>query len=179
MDHRTEIIVKEIYYWKQNKLLPAEYCNFLLALYTEGEEITEEASTNRIESNNNPLVYGYVSVILMLVPFSFLVIYFTELGIILQTGLLSLFVGIAFIAYRYVFCYIKLYIHFSILILLFLLLLLTVHVAGYWGATNFIVYVLVGAHCIFWFLLGRLKQYRYLQALSLLVLVILGITIVL
>lgn len=40
-DHRTEIIIKEIKYWKMNKLLPDIYCDFLLALYTKGE--TKEA----------------------------------------------------------------------------------------------------------------------------------------
>ena len=34
---RREIIVSEISYWEENRLLPAHYCQYLLTLYTEGE----------------------------------------------------------------------------------------------------------------------------------------------
>lgn len=33
---RKKIILNEILFWKQNKLLPEHYCDFLAALYTEG-----------------------------------------------------------------------------------------------------------------------------------------------
>ena len=33
---RKAIIIHEIKYWKDNHLLPEHYCDFLLALYTEG-----------------------------------------------------------------------------------------------------------------------------------------------
>lgn len=39
---RKQIIVHEIKYWKQNKLLPEHYCDFLITLYTQGEQ-TEDA----------------------------------------------------------------------------------------------------------------------------------------
>ncbi|WP_342505214.1 hypothetical protein [Sporosarcina sp. FSL K6-2383] len=35
---RKRIIISEIKYWKQNKLLPAHYCDFLITLYAQGEE---------------------------------------------------------------------------------------------------------------------------------------------
>lgn len=35
---RKKIIMTEINYWKQNKLLPEHYCDFLITLYTQGEE---------------------------------------------------------------------------------------------------------------------------------------------
>ncbi|MFJ7933633.1 hypothetical protein [Sporosarcina sp. NPDC096371] len=35
---RKRIIISEIKYWKQNKLLPAHYCDFLITLYEQGEE---------------------------------------------------------------------------------------------------------------------------------------------
>lgn len=41
-EERRTIIINEIKYWKKNQLLPEHYCNFLLMLYTEGEEIPEE-----------------------------------------------------------------------------------------------------------------------------------------
>lgn len=35
---RKKIIISEIKYWKKSKLLPEQYCDFLLALYSHGEE---------------------------------------------------------------------------------------------------------------------------------------------
>lgn len=36
-NQRKQIIINEIAFWKQNKLLPEHYCDFLMTLYTEGE----------------------------------------------------------------------------------------------------------------------------------------------
>ena len=38
MNKRKQIIISEIKYWKQNKLLPEHYCDFLITLYAQGEE---------------------------------------------------------------------------------------------------------------------------------------------
>ena len=35
---RKKIIIQEIKYWKKSKLLPEKYCDFLLTLYSGGEE---------------------------------------------------------------------------------------------------------------------------------------------
>ncbi|KYG92272.1 hypothetical protein MHH70_04510 [Metasolibacillus sp. FSL H7-0170] len=40
-NQRKQIIINEITFWKQNKLLPEHYCDFLTTLYTEGEKQTE------------------------------------------------------------------------------------------------------------------------------------------
>ena len=34
---RKQIIVNEIAFWKQHKMLPDHYCDFLTSLYTGGE----------------------------------------------------------------------------------------------------------------------------------------------
>ncbi|MED3661541.1 hypothetical protein NST62_07305 [Ureibacillus sp. FSL K6-8385] len=38
-DPKKEIILNEILFWKRHKLLPEHYCDFLMALYTEGEGV--------------------------------------------------------------------------------------------------------------------------------------------
>jgi len=38
---RKQIIISEIKHWKESKLLPGHYCDFLLALYSRGEELDE------------------------------------------------------------------------------------------------------------------------------------------
>ena len=37
-NQRKQIILNEITFWKQNKLLPEHYCDFLMTLYSEGEQ---------------------------------------------------------------------------------------------------------------------------------------------
>lgn len=46
---RKQIILNEILYWKQNKLLPEHYCDFLITLYSEGNELQmgEEAHSKK------------------------------------------------------------------------------------------------------------------------------------
>lgn len=39
---RKQIILNEILFWKQNKLLPEQYCDFLMTLYSEGNEFENQ-----------------------------------------------------------------------------------------------------------------------------------------
>ena len=39
---RKRIIISEIKYWKHNRLLPAHYCDFLITLYAQGEEDSQQ-----------------------------------------------------------------------------------------------------------------------------------------
>lgn len=43
---RKQIIINEISFWKKNKLLPEHYCDFLLALYAQGENNGDEQTEN-------------------------------------------------------------------------------------------------------------------------------------
>lgn len=45
---RKRMIISEIKYWKQNKLLPEHYCDFLITLYAQGEEEEEVKATEAI-----------------------------------------------------------------------------------------------------------------------------------
>lgn len=42
IDSRKKIILNEILFWKQNKLLPEHYCDFLATLYSEGEDYEKQ-----------------------------------------------------------------------------------------------------------------------------------------
>ncbi|MTH52454.1 hypothetical protein GKZ89_03470 [Bacillus mangrovi] len=76
---KKKIIIDEITHWKENKLLPETYCNFLLALYTGGD-------TDRPAGKKNiPLTMWLVLAILI----SSLYIYFTEMKPLLQMALLG------------------------------------------------------------------------------------------
>jgi hypothetical protein len=84
---RKQIIVNELLYWKKSRMLPDQYCDYLLALYTEGNQPKEI----RKEKIGMP-VYLINLIFLLLIPISVFLIYFTELSIILQIAFLSLFV---------------------------------------------------------------------------------------
>ena len=45
-NQRKQIILNEIKFWKQNKLLPEHYCDFLMTLYTEGEHVAPDLKGN-------------------------------------------------------------------------------------------------------------------------------------
>ncbi|MBB6445998.1 hypothetical protein [Bacillus benzoevorans] len=84
---RKQIIIKEIDYWKEHHLLPEQYCNFLLALYTEGNGIKNKR--NKLSKNKKQLLW------LLVVPVFIFFLYFTELSLILQIAIsiIFLFIG--------------------------------------------------------------------------------------
>lgn len=90
---RKQIIIKEIYYWKEHHLLPEQYCDFLLALYTEGNGI--ENKRNKMSNNKKQLLW------FLLIPILIFLIYFTELSLILQISfsIIFLFIGTYIIIY--------------------------------------------------------------------------------
>lgn len=45
---RKRMIISEIKYWKQNKLLPEHYCNFLITLYAQGNDEKEVKATEAV-----------------------------------------------------------------------------------------------------------------------------------
>jgi hypothetical protein len=45
---RKRMIISEIKYWKQNKLLPEHYCDFLITLYAQGEDEKEVKAAEAI-----------------------------------------------------------------------------------------------------------------------------------
>ncbi|MCG7345110.1 hypothetical protein MHZ92_13270 [Sporosarcina sp. ACRSL] len=53
---RKKIIMAEINYWKQNKLLPEHYCDFLITLYTQGDHEQEISATEAILSKKKKKV---------------------------------------------------------------------------------------------------------------------------
>lgn len=87
---RKDLIVNEIQIWKQANMLPEHYCDYLLALYTEGDGM--EHSDQKNAKKKTMLKDCFFSICAILI--SLFVIYFTELSIVLQTTILASFVGL-------------------------------------------------------------------------------------
>lgn len=97
-EKRIATIVNEIEYWKKHKLLPDQQCDFLLALYTNGEKVTKIPGKSKMNISHESRMIKMMQLIilLLLLPFSFLVLYFTEFHSYLQLGILALFFSYAF-----------------------------------------------------------------------------------
>ena len=86
-DHRRKIITNEIKYWKQNRMLPEHYCDFLLNLYTEGASEGDLPHEKRPRSNKALVRLGLIG----LLSLSVFLFYFTELSLFLQIALIIFF----------------------------------------------------------------------------------------
>ncbi|SFP21193.1 hypothetical protein [Salibacterium halotolerans] len=104
-EHRRDIVIKEIKYWKSNHLLPDDYCNFLLMLYSEGEEAEQaddEASADLVSAPLYKRFAVMLGAAVAAVILTFIVIHFTSFSLLLQTlshlVLAAIVFGMAFYA---------------------------------------------------------------------------------
>lgn len=155
--NRKIIIVKEIVYWKENRMLPEHYCDYLLTLYTEGNRPVEEKES--IKKSRLSLLLG--SLCLLFIPMTVFLFYFTELSFILQMAISLIFLtlcigGIYFLKYKNI----GIDIVISAAALIFLLA--SVHMVIQLFPGNLIILnsVLI-IHCLIWFIVGRKFQLLY------------------
>lgn len=148
---RKEIIINEIKYWKQTRLLPEQYCDFLLALYTEGNRDDVEQPTKQVPAWAIRVTMIMIGVFL---PFALLVIYFTELSFVLQTLILSLFVIICFMIVRF-FVQHKMLTHIALIVGALSLLLLSIRVSDiFFSESTSALAITVICNCFVWLLIG-------------------------
>ena len=84
---RKKIIIKEIQCWKDSRMLPEHYCDYLLALYTEGN--------HEVKSVSHKHSFPYIYFVLVLVFVSTLIVnYFTEIMPLMQISLFLIFLGL-------------------------------------------------------------------------------------
>ncbi|MFC5466623.1 hypothetical protein [Lederbergia graminis] len=94
---RKKIILNEIEFWKQNNMLPEQYCDYLLALYSGGDIKTE--SQKRHKNDYSEL---YVSLLFLLMIISSIVItYITDFSFGMQTLFLSICCFLLVLAYYF------------------------------------------------------------------------------
>ncbi|WP_423407429.1 hypothetical protein AABM38_16780 [Heyndrickxia sp. MSNUG] len=149
-DQRKKIIVNEINYWKQNRMLPEHYCDFLLNLYTEG--ITEaEPASKKIQFELPRILTVFL---LGLLSLSVLLFYFTELSLILQMTIIILFGISSLISGIYLISnsYLKL---IPLLATALILLIITIQAAEISFPDNtYILYFVTIANCLLWVIAG-------------------------
>ncbi|GGJ62974.1 putative membrane protein [Anoxybacillus voinovskiensis] len=155
-EKRREIIVREIEYWKRSRLLPEHYCDYLLALYTEGE-VTPSAAPSR----KRWATVFFLLFICLLLPAGVLVIYFTELSFVLQMLLLAFFVGICLMAiwrWRK-----EALVHLPLISGAFLLFLATVRLSDYYfSGSKAVLSLVIFLNCFLWIVIGMRFRFLYL-----------------
>ncbi|PLR93834.1 hypothetical protein [Bacillus sp. T33-2] len=166
---RKSIIVQEITYWKKNRLLPDQYCDYLLALYTGGDEPAVEPTSKK----SGKMVF-FSGSLLMLLPLSAFLIYFTELSFILQITFYILMAGICFGAVYY---YSKMdrSIQLPMIVSALLLLMGSAEVADRLWSHPLTIYSVLALNCLVWTFTGlklKLLSFKVSGPVGLLVLAV-------
>ncbi|WP_110111371.1 hypothetical protein [Bacillus sp. CGMCC 1.16541] len=173
---KNKLIINEIQIWKESKILPEHYCDYLLMLYTKGERDENQYGSYSCLTRFNKL---HLLFILLFLPFELLVIYFTELSFVLQMVLSSIFILISFLSSIF---YRKegVFLHTGLTVSA-LLLLVQSHkmVQMYFYDSPGIVKVVIFIHCLLWLALGKKFQLSYFIIASVIGIVIILISLLL
>ncbi|WP_018923733.1 hypothetical protein [Salsuginibacillus kocurii] len=187
MDERKQIVIDEIKYWKQNHLLPSEYCDFLLMLYSEGEETSaidssDEARDKKVYSWFHLLwltcsIFFVISAVVVTVG----IIYFTEFSMLVQILLSIIFASAVlllalFLKERYF-----LLSHFFIFTFALLVFLISSHLASeFFPHTHAPVLIIVALNCMSWLAAGWYWRLNYFLIAGILgVLLLIGFVVLL
>lgn len=158
---KKKIIIKEISEWKQSRLLPESYCDFLLSLYTEGNNELIPTKTNK---NNNSktfrVIISLVSFSLLTLLFLFLVTYFTEINLNLQMLISGLVIIITLIL-GYFYRENRWISDILLIISALLILIFSIQIVEIYFPYRYSILFTILIHCIAWFLIGLKSTKRY------------------
>lgn len=172
---RITTIINELNYWKKNKLLPAVYCDYLLALYTNGDGFVEDEQVKRLSL----VKITQLLLLILLLPFALLVIYSALFQTYIQFGVLMLFILYSFWQYRGFKLQQDFFYHLSLAIFLLLLFLTTIFLSNTYSITNWFTQVIIIMNFVCWFILGRKMDLKYLQIASVFAILLVGLFFVL
>lgn len=154
---RKQIIIKEIKFWKENRMLPEQYCDYLLSIYTEGE------------SKDNSKIFGYhklwtlLGVLpILMIPLMTYLLYFTELSLNLQILIfLTIFL---FLALNAVLLTSKKLVwrHITYIVIAIIFLELIIEGIGtFINLTATILGIILFVNCTLWIVIGFVKKLTY------------------
>lgn len=161
-EQRKKIILSEIKYWKQNNLLPGHYCDFLTALYAQGNEQHKEAGnlTSSILHKEKKKQKYLVIFNLFIGIFLAMVMLFIDNGIALlfgAIGMIILFSYAIFKSNKQSIILSTIYIVSALLLLLMSLKLWSL----FFSQQPMILIGLLVLNCVIWLLVGRFLKLLY------------------
>ncbi|MDY0408461.1 hypothetical protein ACFFIS_02780 [Virgibacillus soli] len=161
-NQRNAIIIKEILFWREHNMLPEVYCNYLLALYSKGESLPEGLPEKRGEARRT--YYIQVILLMLLVPFSILVIYFTQFPYLLQLGMLFVFLSYSIWLYRNFKKHAQQWLCLPRIVVMFLIFFYTIFIGQHTFSNEWFILCIVVMNLLGWFVIGmkfKLKQLIY------------------
>lgn len=162
-EDRKATIISELHYWKKNKMLPAVYCDYLLALYSNGDEVIEK-EMKRGKNNVSIIQFSQLLLVIVLVPVAILVMYTSLFPGYIQVGVLLLFTLYSFWHYNALRQKQDFYYHLSFVIFLLLVFLTTILLSNtyFYPITPYIMIM----NFVIWFVIGRKMESIYLLIAS-------------
>lgn len=174
-NQRKEIIIKELNYWKENKLLPSVYCDFLLALYTEGEASGETNGTIEDEKPRYRLItLMQFFFLLMALLISLLIIYTFPLPVIWKSSLLLLILLLASMLYLFQLKANDQNAKLTIIIPLLLLIVNSLFMTTYFSKNQWLLAGVLTFNFFLWFFISRKVKLKYLTVISVLAMLVTG-----
>lgn len=164
-EDRKGTIINELNYWKKNKMLPAVYCDYLLALYTNGEEVIDDKEIKSIKFS----ILKVVQLILLtlLLPFALLVIYTSYFPNYLQIATLLIFILYSFWHYKGLIVKQNLFYHLSLIIFLLLIFLTTIFLCNtYFYYLQWVTLFVMIMNFLVWIIIGSKMELKYLSVTS-------------
>ncbi|MCA1031780.1 hypothetical protein LCL95_12165 [Bacillus timonensis] len=167
---RKKVIINEISHWKENKLLPEHYCNFLLTLYSQGEFEQDQEMKKKTKIAAMTIFICSFIVFLFL---TFLVIYFTEMFLNLQIPIFIIFLIVClllgFFFKKNIFIQ-----HFIFIVTALILLLFSVQITDiYLSNDRVAMYVTLLINSCIWVFIGQFSGKKYFLISGIIAIIIL------
>ncbi|SHF68544.1 hypothetical protein SAMN05216225_1002146 [Ornithinibacillus halophilus] len=146
-------------------MLPQNYCDYLLALYTKGD-YEEEEVLEKQGMKSKILLVIQVFLLLLMVPFSLLVIYFTQFKMILQLSILLFFISYALWVFFYHRKKKSSFIYLSLNVLLLLFLFFSLFITKVFTFNEWLVVAIFLVNFGLWSLFGIKLKVKYITILG-------------
>lgn len=165
---RKAIIVSEIKYWKDNRLLPEAYCDYLLALYTKGEEDEQAAGLTENKKRQSEIItLLFILLNALITPIVAFIIIYSNLNfgsiILLLSITFLITAALSIIAWkRY-----RINLKYILLVFLLNLFILTLIVIYQWITQYWLIITLIFGQLLLWIILGFKQKNLLLILLAL------------
>lgn len=163
---RTDIIIKEIHYWKEHNLLPKVYCNFLLALYTKGQS-TDDQERAQLHGKSHYSSLVQISIVAMTLVLSLIVVYSKHIQPFVQLLLLIILILLCFWMYILLKNNNDIYKNLSLVSLLIIFLNVSIYITKYFFNFPWIINVIILVNFSIWFFVSQRNQLKFLRYASL------------
>jgi len=160
---RKQIIMSEITYWKENKLLPEHYCDFLISLYSQGEEESVERivpqSILALEKNKLRRTLIVLTILALIASISMFIVPIDPLITLFLSSIL--FITYLIFAIRSTFNKHRIA-PFLYILSAFMLLVLSMNLwSTYFNGNSIFLMVILIFNCIAWLLAGKYLKLTY------------------